>query len=60
MIRYINAIFEGNQRETIDEFEIKNLADRKEFKRVLEEYRSAMPYAEVYPSQRACKGWKEE
>lgn len=56
MTKYINAVIDG-QRETIDEFEIKNLADRKEFFRVLREYRIAMPTAHIYPSQRACKGW---
>lgn len=58
MIRYINAVIDG-QRETIDEMEIKTREDRKEFRRVLGEYRLAMPYANTYSSQRACKAWKE-
>jgi predicted kinase len=48
----------GKDLETIDEMDVKTREDRKELRRLLTEYRMAMPYATIYSSRRACKAWK--
>lgn len=55
-IRYIQR--KGVELETVDELPYSNTDERKEFKRVLNEYRISDPYASYYGSQRCCKDWK--
>lgn len=54
--KYIQYRYKG-ETETIDEFPYNTREERKEFNRVLQEYRISMPEAFIYPSTRPCKNW---
>lgn len=48
---------DSNGVETVDQFDVNTIEERKEAKRCLSEYRLSDPYANYYLSQRPCKEW---